>query len=78
MGALRPNSERANKPISHEDTNIGGQLNPRRALRRYNTFLQIYPLEKKIFVFIVVGICIFDNDGWDPRCRIFRIATFDY
>jgi hypothetical protein len=56
MGPLPSNLERANKPISHEDANNGVQLNTRLALRPYNTVVQIYLLEKRRFIFIVVGI----------------------
>jgi len=56
MGPLPSNLERANKPISHEDTNNGGQLITRLALRRFNTVVQIYLLEKRSFIFILVRI----------------------
>jgi hypothetical protein len=56
MGPLASNLEQANKPISRWDTNNGGQLNARLVLRRYNTVVQIYLLEKRSFIFIVVGI----------------------
>jgi len=42
MDPLPSNLERVNKPISHEDTNNGGQLITRLALRRYDTVVQIY------------------------------------
>jgi hypothetical protein len=54
MDALPSNLERTNKPISHEDTNNGGQLN--KGLHLYNIVVQIYLLEKRSFIFFVVGM----------------------
>ena len=56
MGPLPSNLEGANKPISHEDTNNGAQLITRLALRLYSTVVQIYLLEKRSFIFILVRV----------------------